>query len=49
MKLTETKSDMQGMICSVNGDDHFMDRITSIGIKRERLFRPFGTTEKCLF
>lgn len=32
MKLTETTADMQGKIRSVVGDDHFMNRITSIGI-----------------
>ncbi|MBQ5316796.1 MAG: ferrous iron transport protein A [Oscillospiraceae bacterium] len=32
MKLTETTADMQGMIRSLNGDDHFMNRITSIGM-----------------
>lgn len=32
MKLTETTADTQGSIVRVDGDDHFMNRITSIGI-----------------
>lgn len=32
MKLTEAAAGMQGCIAAVDGDDHFMKRITSIGI-----------------
>ena len=32
MKLTETTAEMQGRIRSLGGDDHFMNRITSIGL-----------------
>lgn len=32
MKLSELKADMQGKILFVGGDDHLMNRITSIGI-----------------
>ena len=32
MKLTETTADTQGRIVKVDGDDHFMNRITSIGM-----------------
>ncbi len=32
MKLSELKADMQGTILFVGGDDHLMNRITSIGI-----------------
>lgn len=32
MKLTESTADMQGRIASVQGDNHFMNRITAIGI-----------------
>ena len=39
MKLTETKSDMQGRISSLSGDDHFMNRITSIGITEGTSFQ----------
>ena len=34
MKLTETAADMQGNIRSLGGDDHFMNRITSIALNR---------------
>ena len=39
MKLTETKEDMQGRISSLSGDDHFMNRITSIGITEGTSFQ----------
>ena|GEM_PF-467216 len=46
MKLTETKADMQGMISSVNGDDHFMNRITSIGITEGTAFQTVRNDRK---
>ena len=39
MKLTETKADMRGQIRSLTGDDHFMNRITSIGITEGTTFQ----------
>ena len=39
MKLTETKADMRGQIRSLSGDDHFMNRITSIGITEGTTFQ----------
>ena len=46
MKLTETKADMQGMISSVNGDYHFMNRITSIGITERTAFQTVRNDRK---
>ena len=46
MKLTETKADMQEMICFVNGDDHFMNRITSIGLTEGTPFRTVRNDKK---
>ncbi len=39
MKLTETTADTQGRIVRVDGDDHFMNRITSIGMTEGTPFR----------
>ena len=39
MKLTETKADMRGQIRSLTGDNHFMNRITSIGITEGTTFQ----------
>ena len=39
MKLTETTADMQGRIKSLGGDDHFMNRITSIGMTEGTAFQ----------
>jgi ferrous iron transport protein A len=46
MKLTETTADMQGCIRSVKGDDHFMNRITSIGITEGTLFQTVRNDKK---
>lgn len=32
MKLTEMKQDMHGIVKRLNGDDHFLKRVTSIGM-----------------
>ena len=32
MKLTETKTDSFGKVKKISGDDHFIKRVTSIGI-----------------
>ena len=32
MKLTDTKPDQFGVICRIDGDAHFLNRITSIGV-----------------
>ncbi|MBR7037783.1 MAG: FeoA domain-containing protein [Oscillospiraceae bacterium] len=39
MKLTETKADTLGTIVRVDGDDHFLDRITSIGMTEGTAFQ----------
>lgn len=39
MNLTESKADMQGRISAVRGNDHFMNRITSIGITEGTSFQ----------
>ena len=46
MKLTESKADMQGRILSVSGDDHFMNRITSIGITEGTAFQTVKNDKK---
>ena len=46
MKLTETKADMQGRISAVRGDDHFMNRITSIGITEGTPFQAVKNDRK---
>lgn len=39
MKLTETTAGTQGKIVRVDGDDHFMNRITSIGMTEGTRFQ----------
>lgn len=39
MKLTETTADTQGRITTLGGDDHFMNRITAIGITEGTRFQ----------
>lgn len=39
MKLTETTADTQGRIKTLGGDDHFMNRITTIGITEGTRFQ----------
>lgn len=46
MKLTETKADMPGRITAVVGDDHFMNRITSIGITEGTAFQTVRNDRK---
>lgn len=46
MKLTETSADMQGKISALNGDDHFMSRITSIGITEGAPFQTVRNDRK---
>ena len=46
MKLTETTADMQGRIKSLGGDDHFMNRITAIGITEGTLFQTVRNDKK---
>lgn len=46
MKLTETAADMQGNIRSLSGDDHFMNRITSIGMTEGTPFRTVRNDKK---
>lgn len=46
MKLTESKADMQGRISAVHGDDHFMNRITSIGITEGTSFQTVRNDKK---
>lgn len=46
MKLTETTADMQGKITSITGDDHFMNRISSIGITEGTSFQTVKNDKK---
>ena len=46
MKLTETPADMQGRIKSLGGDDHFMNRITAIGITEGTCFQTVRNDKK---
>jgi Fe2+ transport system protein A len=46
MKLTDSKADMQGKILSVGGEDHFMNRITSIGITEGTRFQTVRNDKK---
>ena len=46
MKLTESKTDMQGKIISVSGDEHLMNRITSIGITEGTRFQTVRNDRK---
>ena len=46
MRLTDSTADMQGRILSVSGDDHFMNRITSIGITEGTAFRTVRNDRK---
>lgn len=46
MKLTETTADMQGRIKSLSGDDHFMNRITAIGITEGTPFQTVRNDKK---
>ena len=48
MKLTETTADMQGRIKSLGGDDHFMNRITAIGITEGTPFQTVRNDKKML-
>ena len=46
MKLTESKAEMRGKIKTVEGDDHFMNRITSIGITEGTSFQTVRNDRK---
>ena len=46
MELTESAADTQGTIISVGGDDHFMNRITSIGITEGTPFQTVRNDKK---
>ena len=46
MKLTLSKANTQGRILSVSGDDHFMNRITSIGITEGTPFQTVKNDRK---
>ncbi len=39
MKLTETKPDQHGVIRGINGNAHFMNRITAIGVTEGTAFQ----------
>ena len=39
MKLTETKPDMHSIIRKIGGDDHFVNRVTAIGITEGASFQ----------
>lgn len=46
MKLTETRVDTLGTITAVNGSDHFLNRITSIGITEGTPFQTVKNDKK---
>ncbi|HCJ40133.1 ferrous iron transport protein A [uncultured Ruminococcus sp.] len=46
MRLTDSTADMHGRILSVSGDDHFMNRITSIGITEGTAFQTVRNDRK---
>ena len=46
MKLTKTTAQMQGRIKTVGGDEHFMNRITSIGITEGTSFQTIRNDKK---
>jgi len=39
MKLTEMKQDMHGIVKELNGDDHFLKKVTSIGLTENVTFQ----------
>lgn len=46
MKLSETKADMRGTVRHIEGDDHFVSRITSIGITENVPFQTVRNSRK---
>ena len=39
MKLTDTKQNQHGQICRIDGDAHFANRITAIGLTEGTAFQ----------
>ena len=46
MKLSETKADMHGVIRHINGDNHLINRITSIGLTEGTAFQTVRNDKK---
>ena len=46
MKLSETKPDLKGKISKIEGDDHFLSRIISIGITEGTSFQTVKNDKK---
>ena len=46
MKLSDTKQDQHGLIRTIGGDAHFVNRITSIGITEGAAFQTVRNDRK---
>lgn len=46
MKLTDMKQDQQGVIRRIGGDEHFLNRITAIGVTEGTTFQTVRTDRK---
>ncbi|MBR1757611.1 MAG: ferrous iron transport protein A [Lachnospiraceae bacterium] len=46
MKLTDTKADQHGVIRKIDGDAHFMNRVTAIGITEGTEFQTVRNDKK---
>ncbi len=46
MKLTETRPDQYGVIRKIDGDAHFMSRITAIGVTEGTAFQTVRNDRK---
>ena len=46
MKLTDMKQDQQGVIRRIGGDEHFLNRITAIGLTEGTVFQTVRNDRK---
>lgn len=46
MKLTDLSADTHGIVKKLNGDDHFLKRITSIGLTEKASFEVVKNDKK---
>ena len=46
MRLTETKPGQEGRITAIEGDPHFISRITSIGVTESTMFQTVKNDRK---
>jgi ferrous iron transport protein A len=46
MKLSDTKQDQRGLIRTIRGDTHFVNRVTSIGISEGAAFQTVRNDRK---